>query len=74
MRATFHTALLNCEICKSQLPKVIRIGNQMLPLLSFFQDFKPYLGIITKTAKDINEGIIYITVDEDNKTLVGRLP
>ncbi len=34
--AAFHTSLLTCEICKKDLPKAIRSGSQILPVLSFF--------------------------------------
>jgi hypothetical protein len=75
---SYHTNLLCCEICKKSLPKVIKLNNEMIPLLNFLDNFRPYLGlevaqIPTTEKKDRKSEMIYITVDEENKASVGRL-
>lgn len=75
--AAFHTSLMTCEICKAELPKAIRVGQQTVPVLSFFEDVKPYLGILPRPIAPgqlANDSPVYITIDDDNRTTVGRLP
>ena len=62
----YHTNLLNCEICKEKYPKVIKVNEEIIPVMNFFESVKPYLGlalanVLTKDSE--TEPTIFVTMD-----------
>jgi hypothetical protein len=64
---------VECELCKTKFPDLIKYENRLLPVIDFSQEFENYLTLESLTLDRQNNKFIYaISLDKERKIKIGR--
>jgi len=64
---------VECELCKTKFPDVLKHKNKLYPLLDFSSEYKSYLTIESLTLdKNKNKFIYVVSLEQNKKLKAGR--
>ena len=71
--AIFLIKPMECELCKTKFPDIIKHQNNLYPLLDFKSDFKSFLSLECLTLdKNKNKFIYVVSLEKNRKIKAGR--